>query len=459
MLKGLLTFFSCALLFFYFSGSASADYSPNFTASNIQFNPATQHLEFDYSGAPFTDSQIYSFDLRNIDADTTGMWWKSSNGTTITCSNNHCAGDLTGIVNGSYPSPYPTASQQMVLEVYNNSTNTEYFSQGFTFSSTGGYVCLAGSPSSGYSPTFTTSNVVFNPATYHLSFDYSGAAFTDSQIISFDLRNIDTGTSGMWWRSSSGTSITCSNHHCDGFLTGAVNGSYPTLWPIDPQQMVVDVYTGIEDYSQGIYFGSIWQGGACFVPPNTPPSVGIVSVTPSPVPLGSSLTASASFTDANTANTHTASWNWGDGTSTGTVSESSGSGSVTNTHTYTNPGAYTVTLTVTDNISASGSNSATVIVNDTTAPSTSITSPANNSTVLRDTTVTIAANATDNVGVTKTEFYVNGSLLCTDTTAPYTCNWTVPHMNHVNYSLVIKAYDAASNIGTSSTVSVTSTNH
>jgi len=263
-MKKILLFLVLLPLFLFVVSPSHADYSPNFTATNVVFNLSTYHLEFDYSGAPFTDSQIFSFDLRNVNADTTGLWWRSSSGTTITCSNNHCSGNLTGLVNPSYPSPYPTGSQQMVLQVYIDSTSTEYFSQSFTYSSTGGYVCLPGSPQSGYTPTFTASNIVFTPATKKLSFDYSGASFTDSQIQSFDLRNIDAATTGLWWRSSSGTAITCSNNHCEGFLTGAVNGSYPTLWPTDPQYMVVDVYTGSEHFSQGFTFGSIWQGGACF---------------------------------------------------------------------------------------------------------------------------------------------------------------------------------------------------
>jgi hypothetical protein len=80
----------------------------------------------------------------------------------------------------------------------------------------------------------------------------------------------------------------------------------------------------------------------------------------------------------------------------------------------------------------------------------SITSPANGSTVKRGTTVTITAAASDNVAVTKVEFSVNGSLTCTDMTAPYTCNWSVPGKPNVKYTLTTKAYDAANNTAASS---------
>ena len=88
-------------------------------------------------------------------------------------------------------------------------------------------------------------------------------------------------------------------------------------------------------------------------------------------------------------------------------------------------------------------------VPDTTAPTTSITSPANNSQVPRNSTVTIAANASDNVGVTKVEFYVNNVLKCTDTSSAYTCAWKVPARKNINYNITAKAYDAVGNIGTS----------
>src|SRR5262249_40009063 len=50
---------------------------------------------------------------------------------------------------------------------------------------------------------------------------------------------------------------------------------------------------------------------------------------------------------------------------------------------------------------------------DTQAPNVSLTSPTDGSRVTVRSKVTLSAQATDNVGVTKVEFYVNGSLKCT----------------------------------------------
>ncbi len=92
---------------------------------------------------------------------------------------------------------------------------------------------------------------------------------------------------------------------------------------------------------------------------------------------------------------------------------------------------------------------------DATAPVTSVTSPATGSTVTRNTTVTIAAAASDNVGVARVEFSVNGALVCTDTAAPYSCAWKVPGKSRVDYTLQARAFDAAGNSAANS-VKVTS---
>jgi beta-lactamase superfamily II metal-dependent hydrolase len=93
---------------------------------------------------------------------------------------------------------------------------------------------------------------------------------------------------------------------------------------------------------------------------------------------------------------------------------------------------------------------------DTTAPTTSVTAPANGATVSATTTVT--ASASDNVGVTKVEFYLDGALKATDTTSPYSWSWDTTTATNGTHSLTSKAYDAALNTGTSAAVSVTVSN-
>jgi hypothetical protein len=93
---------------------------------------------------------------------------------------------------------------------------------------------------------------------------------------------------------------------------------------------------------------------------------------------------------------------------------------------------------------------------DTQAPTASITAPLAGATVSG--TVAVNASASDNVGVTKVEFYMDGTLRSTDTSSPYSWSWDTTAFANSSHSLVAKAYDAAGNVGTSTTVTVTVNN-
>lgn len=93
---------------------------------------------------------------------------------------------------------------------------------------------------------------------------------------------------------------------------------------------------------------------------------------------------------------------------------------------------------------------------DTTAPTTSITAPSNAATVSGTTTVT--ASASDNVGVTKVEFYLDNALQSTSTASPYQWSWNTTTAANGTHVLNSKAYDAAGNVGTSANVTVTVSN-
>ncbi|HEX6648219.1 MAG TPA: PQQ-dependent sugar dehydrogenase [Pyrinomonadaceae bacterium] len=87
---------------------------------------------------------------------------------------------------------------------------------------------------------------------------------------------------------------------------------------------------------------------------------------------------------------------------------------------------------------------------DNTPPVVSIASPANGAIVARKSNVTITATASDNVGVTRVDFLVNGALQCSDSTAPYSCNWRVPGAMNKTHQLQARAFDLAGNAGTAS---------
>jgi chitinase len=118
-------------------------------------------------------------------------------------------------------------------------------------------------------------------------------------------------------------------------------------------------------------------------------------------------------------------------------------------------GAYTLFARAYDaagNVGQSGTVSLTV-AHDLTAPKVYLTAPGNGATVLG--VVPLAASATDNVGVTKVEFYANGTLLSAGNVAPYSHNWDTAGLGSGTYLLSARAYDAAGNVGISPGVSVT----
>ncbi|MDP3735381.1 MAG: Ig-like domain-containing protein [bacterium] len=98
------------------------------------------------------------------------------------------------------------------------------------------------------------------------------------------------------------------------------------------------------------------------------------------------------------------------------------------------------------------------IVSSTSTPTISLTAPLANTTVAH--TITISATASDDIGISKVEFLVDGALKGTDTTAPYSYAWdttnnnTHPCNGAHTHTLSAKAYDATGNSNTSSTIVV-----
>jgi thermitase len=89
---------------------------------------------------------------------------------------------------------------------------------------------------------------------------------------------------------------------------------------------------------------------------------------------------------------------------------------------------------------------------DTTAPTTSITSPTAGTTVAG--AVGVDVTATDEVGVTKVELLINNKVYSSTTVSPYKFSWDTTGLTNGTYSLTSKAYDSAGNVGTSTAVSV-----
>jgi hypothetical protein len=94
---------------------------------------------------------------------------------------------------------------------------------------------------------------------------------------------------------------------------------------------------------------------------------------------------------------------------------------------------------------------------DGIAPTVSITSPANNSSVSG--TVNVNATANDANGVVGVQFRLDGNpLMAEDTSAPYSISWNTTQATNTNHVLTAVARDAAGNLTTSAAVNVTVNN-
>jgi hypothetical protein len=92
-------------------------------------------------------------------------------------------------------------------------------------------------------------------------------------------------------------------------------------------------------------------------------------------------------------------------------------------------------------------------VPDTIPPTVSITSPTNGSTVSG--TITVSANASDNIGIAGVQFLLNGSNLGSeDTSSPYAVSWNTTSASNGSYTISARARDMAGNMTTSLNVTV-----
>jgi len=129
-----------------------------------------------------------------------------------------------------------------------------------------------------------------------------------------------------------------------------------------------------------------------------------------------------------------------------------------NTTTATN-GAHSLTAVARDaagNATTSAAVAVTVSNADSTAPTVSLTSPVAG---VVSGTITVSANAADNVGVVGVQFKLDGTNLGSeDTSLPYSLSWNTTTSANGNHTLTAVARDAAGNTTTSAAVVVTVNN-
>jgi plastocyanin len=118
-------------------------------------------------------------------------------------------------------------------------------------------------------------------------------------------------------------------------------------------------------------------------------------------------------------------------------------------------GSHSITARATDNLGATTTSAArTITVNaPNQAPTVTLTSPANGATVLTTDTITFSADATDDAGVTKVEFFAGANLIgAADTSAPYSVTAQLPAGTH---TITARATDAGNLTTTSASITIT----
>ena len=115
-------------------------------------------------------------------------------------------------------------------------------------------------------------------------------------------------------------------------------------------------------------------------------------------------------------------------------------------------------VVVSNSVGNTSSNSATLRVTaDTTPPTVSITSPANDATVSG--TISVNATASDNVAVASVQLQVDGANVgATDTSSPYNFSWNTASVPNGNHALTAIATDTSGNSAVSPAVNVTVNN-
>ena len=274
----------------------------------------------------------------------------------------------------------------------------------------------------------------------------------------FSYNAFDTGpcsaTDVDWNSSFVSTTVGAENFHlsngssnADGLVT-PTSGDYALNFDIDGQSRSAPRDAGSDEFGSGTQ------------PPPPPPPPDTQPPTVSMAAPGNNATVSG----ANVAVSASASDNVGiarvqfrlDGNNLG-AADTSSPYSINWDSTTASNGSHTLTAIATDTSNNStASASVPVTVNntvapppspppppDTTPPTVSISSPADGSTVTA--TVIVSATATDNVAVSRVEFFVDGALRATDTTSPYNYSWDTTALPNGNHNLIARAYDAAGN--------------
>jgi hypothetical protein len=167
-------------------------------------------------------------------------------------------------------------------------------------------------------------------------------------------------------------------------------------------------------------------------PTSNQPPTAVATAQPTSAAIGQAISFDATASSDPDGTIASYRWDFGDGAQATTATAS---------HAYSAAGSFAARLTVTDNAGSSASATVAIAITDNQAPAVAITGSVFTPTV------------SDNVAVTRVEWYFDGGLSATATTAPfsYTLNLTPVSGAH---TLIARAFDAAGNAADSPPITI-----
>ena len=132
----------------------------------------------------------------------------------------------------------------------------------------------------------------------------------------------------------------------------------------------------------------------------------------------------------------------------------------TNGNTYLAPFLVPATATVkflsVDNVGNTEGVKSQLVQIDATAPTVSLTAPAANAQLTGQ--AAFSANASDNVSVARVDFLVDGAVVGSATSSPYTFTWNSASVSDGAHTVQARAVDSAGNTATTTAITVTTSN-
>jgi len=194
----------------------------------------------------------------------------------------------------------------------------------------------------------------------------------------------------------------------------------------------VDVRVTFPDGRQFTRVGVTPASRITMVPSTNQVPTAVATATPTVASIGQSISFNGSGSRDPDGSIASYAWDFGDG---------SRANGITAVHAYGAAGVFLARLTVTDNAGSSGTTTVSITIADTVPPTSAIAS------------AVFVPNVSDNLGVVRVDWYLDGTLAMTTTAPPYGYMLNIASLTGT-HALVARAFDAAGNMANSTALTL-----